>query len=315
MRISMVPTSCRLAIKVVNISEMFCMGLIQADLLEVTYTTLHDDQSHTQIAQENALAVSFFTAGHVYGNPRISGTNTQDDVYTPFANILKTIAEDDEIQFGVLTGDMVFEPSVESYENLINALKTTAKPIYAAPGNHDLDGSGLFQSYFGSTYQSFTTAGNLFIVLTPGEDWALDPVQLAFLENTVENHKWSSDNIFIFTHQLFWLEMDDQRFPEIQPNSWANKNGGGNFWSAVKPIFSNYPGDVYFIAGDVGAFPDRKAVFYGRDGNLHFIASGMGGGVNDNILVVDAFADGSVVFDLIAINGDDLAALGDLGDW
>ena len=194
-------------------------------------------------------------------------------------------------------------------------MNKTNKPFYVAPGNHDLDGSEYFLDHFHQTHQSFIQQENLFVVLAPGQDWALDDQQLNFLRSTVEQSKWDVENIFIFTHQLFWLEQDDQHFPGVSPNSWANKVNESNFWSEVKPLFSDFNGDVYCIAGDVGAFADSNAVVYERDGNLHFIASGMGGGKQDNYLIANIFSDASVEFDVIAINGDEPHALGDLTDY
>jgi hypothetical protein len=52
------------------------------------------------------------------------------------------------------------------------------------------------------------------------------------------------------------------------------------------PLFRATEAQVYVIAGDVGvtwAMP----LFYERDGNIHLIASGMGGSEEENFLIFD----------------------------
>ena len=293
------------------------MGVDDVDVnkFEIIYRTLYDGETHLQTVKENRVETSFYAAGHVYGSPSKANTPSQDEVHPPFVAALADIANDQEIDFGVLTGDTVFLPSENSYENLKETMAKTGKPYYITPGNHDLNGSGLFETYFGQPYQTFKENNSLFVLVSPGQDWALPDAQIAFLENILEENIWDVPNIFVFTHQMFWLEKDDSKFPGVTPNSWANKENESNFWGRIMPLFSNYAGDVYFVAGDVGAFPDQNSVVYERDGNLHFISSGMGGGVRDNYLVVDIYSDASVRFDLVALNGDNPDALGLLTDW
>jgi hypothetical protein len=72
---------------------------------------------------------------------------------------------------------------------------------------------------------------------------------------------------------------------------------------------------VFFIAGDMGAFSDRNPVAYERMGKVHFIASGMGGGLMDNLLFVYVYDDGSVEFNIHPLNEEQPRGLGNLRDW
>jgi len=281
---------------------------------EITYQTLYNGKTHKKNAKLNRVDLSFYVAGHVYGSPNKANSVGQDEVHKPFVDALPAIAGDDEISFGILTGDTVYSPSEKSYGSLISTMAETGKPYYVVPGNHDLKDPELFKDFFENEYQAFTINRTLFILLTPREDWKIDDEQFEFLENMLKN-KHEVSNIFVFTHQLFWLEKNDERFPGVTPNSWDKKKNESNFWDQIKPVFSNFERDVYFIAGDVGAFEGRNSVVYERDGNLHFIASGMGGGAADNYIVADVYSDGGVKFDLIALNGDNPGALGSLTDW
>ncbi len=300
-------------IKIDKAKQNFIIGNLSK--FEIIYQTFYDGQTHKEKAIVNSIELSFYVAGHVYGNPNKNNTPQKDDMHPPFVAALSDIAKDKRILFGILTGDTVYQPSKKSYENLIATMAKTEKPYFVVPGNHDLSISGLFLKYFKHEYQAFVKNKTLFVLLTPRQDWSIDDVQLKFLENELKEHKWEVSDILIFTHQLFWLEKNDTRFPGVLPNSWANKEKPSNFWSRIKPLFSNYPGGVYFFAGDVGASEDGKSVVYDVYDNLHFIATGMGGGVADNYLVVNVYSDSNVKIDLIALNGDNPNALGSLTDW
>jgi len=54
---------------------------------------------------------------------------------------------------------------------------------------------------------------------------------------------------------------------------------------------------------------------YDHYDNITFVASGMGEGDGDNFVFVMVDDDGNVSFELIAINGDDIHALGKLEDY
>ena len=49
--------------------------------------------------------------------------------------------------------------------------------------------------------------------------------------------------------------------------------------------------------------------------NITLIASGMGGNVRDNFVIIDVYEDGSVGYRLIALNDPDVTALGKLEDY
>lgn len=168
----------------------------------VTYITLKDGITHTESVANPEFDLAFYTAGHIYGSHDKAGTPEQDYIHPPFAAALPGIAENEDIAFGVLTGDTVYELSATSYGNLKAAMEITGKPYYIAPGNHDLDGSGLFSANFGSTNQSFLRGNALFIILTPRANWELDAEQLAFLDQTLQENQDAVSSIFILTHAV-----------------------------------------------------------------------------------------------------------------
>lgn len=278
----------------------------------VVYTTLEDGEKHIKSVTPSQFEFAFYAAGHVYGSHDKAGTAQQDEMHPPFASALPGIAENTQLSFGFLTGDTVYIPSQASYGNLKDAMALTAKPYYIAPGNHDLDGSGLFTENFGPIYQSFTQGKSLFIILTPRNDWELNDEQLSFLEKTLREYQDQVFNIFIITHYLFWL--DGEHFTWITSNGGPYPQNQSNFWTDVIPLVEEFDGDIYFIAGDVGAFTGQSGAVYERASNIHFIASGMGGGTEDNYLIVKVFDDSGVEFELVPISLVNPQPLGRLTD-
>ena len=71
------------------------------------------------------------------------------------------------------------------------------------------------------------------------------------------------------------------------------------------------------FAGDMGAgnWSDEFTYDYDSFLNIKFIGSGMGDEVGDNFIIANVSDNGSVEFELISINGDDIYALGKLEDY
>ncbi len=61
---------------------------------------------------------------------------------------------------------------------------------------------------------------------------------------------------------------------------------------------------VFLFAGDLGATKKATPYMYYKDNNITYIGGGMGSGLNDNYLFVSVDEDGSVQFDLIALQGN-----------
>lgn len=254
--------------------------------------------------------LSFYVAGHTYGSHHVE-PEIRAYMHPPFVEVLPKIAKSKTIDFGVLTGDVVYIPQKANIKNAKDAMATTQKTYYIAPGNHDL---GIENDFIQRTDEYFVLKNNLFIILTPQYNWVLDIYQLDMIAQALERNP-EVQNIFVFTHYLFWLEMDDKRFPNIEPNGFTEKEDESNFWTDVIYLFTEYENDIFFIAGDVGAHYSKTSVVYERIDNYHFIASGMGGGKKDNFMLVEIDKKGEVNFELIALNGLDYNAMGDLEDW
>ena len=69
------------------------------------------------------------------------------------------------------------------------------------------------------------------------------------------------------------------------------------------------------FAGDVGAFANGSEFMYHKYDNVTLVASGMGGEIRDNIVIIDVLEDKTTSFRLIALNGSEMNSLGKLEDY
>ena len=127
-------------------------------------------------------------------------------------------------------------------------------------------------------------------------EWNISGEQLQFLKQSLPNKKDSTNNIFIFSHQLIWQSSSKPEFKKIKPNSLEGRSNNLNFWDEVFPLFSDLTNNVYFFSGDIGAFPNGNELFYAKYLNVTFVATGMGGGMRDNFLIVSVIKDHVEIF-------------------
>ncbi len=267
-------------------------------------------------SNSNEAEHSFFVAGHTYGDPRLKGENK--GLYRPFKEKIQFINEQKSLKQGFLLGDVVWGP--KWWDDVQADLDDFDCTLHIIRGNHD-GPLKPFEKKFGKSYKSFVEDNNLFIVLDSNLDnWNISGDQLTFLMNSLRNEGESVNNVFILVHHLIWWAED--KLPKPKPNSTAKRDAITNFWDTIEPLLRIQDKPVYILAGDAGAFSKeyRKRdhiieYFYYNYDNLTFVATGMGGGVRDNFVIVDIFNDGSVEFRLVHLNGDDINGLGKLEDY
>ncbi len=113
---------------------------------------------------------------------------------------------------------------------------------------------------------------------------------------------------------MLWYD-ENTIYDVCEPNSTSRKSGVSNFMTEIIPELEGMDKSVVVYAGDLGAFENGCAVMYHEFGNIKFIGSGMGGGKKDNVVITNIYNDGSISFELIALNGEDRKALGELEDY
>ena len=259
-------------------------------------------------AQKKAPIYSFFAAGHTYGSPM----NPHFGLHYPFVNHFPDIDNYPNMKLGFLTGDVVVHSTAAYWDSAQIDIDKLSIPVFIAAGNHDMGGE--FVDRYGDYYFSFNQNNDLFIVLTPGlGSWSITGNQLEFLTNTLESNYSTVNNIFIFMHELIWWSPENE-YRNIKINYEPHYPGSTNFESVVKPLLLSYPNKITIYAGDLGATAHVSPFMYHKFDNITLIASGMGGGFRDNIIVTEVYED-SVYYNLVAINGNDPKALGELVDF
>jgi len=236
--------------------------------------TLYDDKN----------SYSFYIAGHTYGN---SSKPDNKGLYPKFYEKLNTLNNSKAIDFIVLTGDVVQNSTIKSWNIVKKQLQDLGMRTYISPGSHDV-GHGkdnakrdIFKSMFGDTYFYFYHKNDLFIILDPNLDNGnISGRQLKFLNDLLET-KEKVNNIFVFSHQVIWAS----NFRDlISPNNSYETET--NFWPIIAPLFDIQKEQIYFIAGDVGDKINGSELFCIENNNIKYIASGMGAGKRDNYLTV-----------------------------
>ncbi len=254
---------------------------------------------------------SFFIAGHVYGKACVDN----EGVHPPFKQKFEYLKSREEIEFGVLLGDIVWIPSEKDWDEVDRDIEILGLPVYIACGNHEMKDKELFKDRYGETYYSFLHNDDLFIVLDPNINrWNISNEQLEFLKGILVDNSEKVDNIFVFTHQLLWWD-EDNKYSEFTLNSLEGRDENLNFWREVEPLFHSLSNNIVFFAGDIGATERASDFMYDSYDNITFIASGMGEGNGDNFVVVNVDNDKNVSFDVICLDEDDPNCFGKPLDW
>ncbi len=261
-------------------------------------------------SQDVSEKYSFFVAGHTYGEPGVNNAG----FHPPFKAAFPIIQNRESIQFGILTGDIVSpSPTAQDWDEIDTDILDLGLPVYFAVGNHDMEDRPLFESRYGATYYHFSFRDDLFIVLDPNlNGWSIKGDQLEYLQDLLSSHSATHHNVFIFMHQLIWVE-DDNSFGYINFNSSAGRIEPVNFWTEVEPLLQSLENQIFIFAGDIGV-EYRNDVVYDSYNNISFIASGMGDYDKDNFLIVDVKDDKDVEIDIICLESN-VDCLGDIHDY
>jgi len=253
---------------------------------------------------------SFFVAGHTYG--QVGGSNV--GLYPLFLSFFPMIETFPGMSFGVLTGDAVRNSDAQHFDSLDAQISKFGFPVHIAPGNHDVANRNLFESRYGSPFRSFRMRSDLVLILDSNADSNnISGEQLEFLRDELSEYN-ESGNVFVFFHHMLWWRADNA-YRKLRPNTDDNLSPGINFWSEVMPLFEAMPGKVIIFCGDLGAYSWNTPFMFHQFGNITLIGSGMGGGVKDNFVIVTVDESNHVSFELIAMNGSDPDALGELEDY
>ena len=118
-------------------------------------------KDESDVVKEVPIDYSFFIAGHTYGTPGVDN----EGVHPPFRNKFDFIKDDESLNFGVFTGDIVPVGTTQNWDEIDQDIQELALPVYFAAGNHDITDRALYESRYGQSYYSFTNHEDLFLSL------------------------------------------------------------------------------------------------------------------------------------------------------
>ena len=259
---------------------------------------------------ETYESYTFFVAGHVYGSPGVDNFG----FHPPFRAKFDLINERNT-SLGFFLGDIVNVSTSKNWNEVDSVLQYLNTETYFAVGNHDMTDRPLFESRYGKTYFSFKYENDLFVVLDPNiDEWNISEDQLSFLKNVLDTESLQARNVFVFFHQLLWIDKAN-KYKNVRPNSFEGRADIINFWTEVEPLFNDLANEVYMFAGDIGAAHWSDDAMYDKYDNITLIATGMGEEVGDNFIFIDVDESGGVSFEMIALNGEDIHAMGNIEDY
>ncbi|MDG1914133.1 MAG: hypothetical protein P8I55_06040 [Crocinitomix sp.] len=273
--------------------KLFQKGLLYGGIAMLLSSCGGDDPVDEVILPlEEQPVYTFVAAGHAYGHP---DTYTSS-VYPPLLVKLDSLIAVRPLDQLVLMGDVVAHPTEENWETVRHELDSLDIGEWnIAPGNHDI--SPYMDEHIQSVkYMALDRSNSLFLLLnTTRAGWTVDSVQAQFIDTTLANAE-DFDQIFVFTHQLWWEKNPPAHFDldSLRPNSFALFDGENDFWQDGFPYFEDLEQEVYFFAGDMGCYFGLPGYYEDRYENYHFFGSGMGGAVEDNLIYGQIFQDGSV---------------------
>jgi len=246
--------------------------------------------------QEPSSGFSFLVMGHIYGSYG-SAPHVWDRSYlSPALPLLHTLKNFDQsdVNFVISLGDIVNDWSEEDLYVLDKVfLDKFDIPVFNAVGNHDvIQGQEVYQRRFGPTSQFYLYGNSLFIIL---DSQHLNfEVFLAGINKAKKNP--AIRNIFIAMHQPLFLAKDPKFLPVL-----SNTNARTIFKNDNQFMVQFYPKleslsrekQIFLMAGDIGVDAEWSySIFYHREGNIHFLANGLGDTANDAILHVISNSEG-----------------------
>lgn len=233
--------------------------------------------------------IKFVLAGHSYGHP----LKKENGLYKPFYSYLK----ESNAQYTFLLGDFLRVADSINFKALFEDLHTLDQKFYFISGNHDISNAQLYLKKIGDRVYSFEEKDNKFICLDANVNgWNIQGDQLEFLKREINNFQ---GNVFIMTHQLVWNEEGACYY--IPTNSNHLKADSLSFWSEVLPILEQNENEIFWCAGDIGAWKSVNNPFYYDLGNVKLIATGMGADYRDNCIEVTVDSDNQVSFEVISL--------------
>ncbi|MFH1778274.1 MAG: metallophosphoesterase family protein [Candidatus Omnitrophota bacterium] len=254
----------------------------------------------------NKTNFSFLVMGHIYGSHDLRSPVWNPSYSGPAVTLLHELDRLSKLNadFIISLGDIVATvDNEETYmlENLF--LKKFSIPVFNATGNHDSP-LELYKKNYGETSFYFKYGNCMFIFLGYGRiplDLFMEAVNLSKTDDEIKN-------IFVCKHTPEFLAISPKFIPIMK-----HANAGFVYNDQTEFMLNCYPElekishekGVYLLSGDIGA-NWSYSIFYHKEGNMHYIATGLGDTENDAILKFDCTEAGVRISPISLIQGKEM---------
>ncbi|MBI9050605.1 MAG: metallophosphoesterase [Anaerolineaceae bacterium] len=261
-------------------------------------TIQNKEQSLNEIPlQDNRNPLSFFVAGHVYGN-------INKDEFHPSMSLVTNVQRINELNpdMVVLLGDMVMKSTNREFLNVEdNLLGYFTMPVFNVVGNHDVLDRKIYENRYGKTVYSFIFKNYLFLFLDSNQKICkLTEEQYQFISDEISaaESQDSIEGIHLFVHHVLFMDYDAESKEKIfSPNSdCGDTNAFTTFIDEVLvPLSKQVP--IYIYSGDVGANQSRLSPYYETipGESIYMFATGLGNSEDDSALYVHEEEDQLIV--------------------
>ena len=165
-----------------------------------------------------------------------------------FDELISRLNADDEIDFAVGVGDIVYDGKVEKFNAFLEQVSRLDKPLLTAFGNHEAKDGGrsVYYKIFGKFYYAFSIAESYFIILDDANKHDLNDAQMHWLKERLrESQKYK--HRFVFMH-----------VPLFDPRKGPYKKGHSlkdlKFAKALNALFDRHDITMLFVSHIHGYF-------------------------------------------------------------
>lgn len=222
---------------------------------------------------------SIYVIGHAYGSHDTFTTGMSKKV-----NALINQESETLNSTLVLTGDIVYENTIDSLSIVKKEIEENFKDYLIAPGNHDIQNNNNYYTIFKDDLFLRSTENFILIAANFSTDnWLPDVKTQEKINKYIKENE--SDNVFLFSHQLFWTNNIGN---EILPN------GTNLLKTSLEKNSTNWlelnGKKLIIISGDFGA--NGQQSYCKKIEDVIFIADGIGDKKNDSYIKISFNEDG-----------------------
>ena len=244
---------------------------IDNNILEINLSNCSELNFQSKNPSNNVLE-ELYIIGHGYGSP---STNT-GGISNKIIKFFKNLESKHELSIA-LTGDFVFESSIDNLESVKIFLENNFSNYFISPGNHDLypEPKNYYDVFRLDFYHKEFNSYLLIAANFSNPNWLPTNEQIDNINSLINNT--SKGNVVILSHQIFWQK--NVNF-EFKPNSFAllKSELSENSLNWI----DNEDKNLIVISGDYGAFGQKTECYH--ENNRLFIANGIGDHKNDTLI-------------------------------